>query len=140
MKKLIFTASLATMLLAGCSTQASRMASCQSQGISIDTCYTVEQNRQTAIQSAALKQAMENATTQYAQTTKKIVHVRIKGIDIKIFPADKQGYIEGTAAYLAEDNADAQVYRKGIFTAIYYLRTHKIVLMRDGQIYGRMPI
>lgn len=116
------------------------MADCQSQGISKDTCYMAEQNRQTSIQSAALKQAMENSAKQYAQATKKVVHARIKGIDVKIFPADKQGYIEGTAAYLDEDNADAQVYRKGVFTAIYYKRTHKLVLMRDGQIYGRMPI
>ncbi|RJT47159.1 hypothetical protein [Rahnella woolbedingensis] len=138
MKKILVFAAIT--LLAGCSTQASRMADCQSQGISKDTCYMADQNRQTAIQSAALKQAMENASAQYAQATKKIVHARIKGIDIKIFPADKQGYIEGTAAYLDEDNADAQVYRKGIFTAIYYKRTHKLVLMRDGQIYGRTPI
>jgi len=137
MKTLLITL---TLLLAGCTTQASRMADCQSQGISKDTCYMAEQNRQTAIQSAALKQAMENSAKQYAQATKKIVHARIKGIDVKIFPADKQGYIEGTAAYLDEDNADAQVYRKGIFTAIYYKRTHKLVLMRNGQIYGRTPI
>lgn len=138
MKKLLVIAALT--VLAGCSTQASRMADCQSQGVSKDTCYMAEQNRQTAIQSVALKQAMENSAKQYAQATKKVVHARIKGIDVKIFPADKQGYIEGTAAYLDEDNADAQVYRKGVFTAIYYKRPHKLVLMRDGQIYGRMPI
>lgn len=138
MKKLLVIAALA--VLAGCSTQASRMADCQSQGVSKDTCYMAEQNRQTSIQSVALKQAMENSAKQYAQATKKVVHTRIKGIDVKIFPTDKQGYIEGTAAYLDEDNADAQVYRKGVFTAIYYKRTHKLVLMRDGQIYGRMPI
>ena len=138
MKKLLVIAALT--VLAGCSTQASRMADCQSQGISKDTCYMAEQNRQTAIQSVALKQAMENSAKQYAQATKKVVHARIKGIDVKIFPADKQGYIEGTAAYLDEDNADAQVYRKGVFTGIYYKRTHKLVLMRDGQIYGRMKI
>lgn len=138
MKKLLVIAALT--VLAGCSTQASRMADCQSQGVSKDTCYMAEQNRQTAIQSVALKQAMENSAKQYAQATKKVVHARINGIDVKIFPADKQGYIEGTAAYLDEDNADAQVYRKGVFTAIYYKRTHKLVLMRDGQIYGRMPI
>lgn len=136
MKKLLVIAALA--MLAGCSTEASRMAECQAQGISKDTCYLVEKNHQTAIEAAAMKQAMENAATQYAQAAKTIVHTKIKGIDIKIFPTDKQGYIEGTAAYLDEDNADAQVYRKGIFTAIYYKRTHKLVLMRNGQIYGRM--
>jgi len=116
------------------------MADCQAQGISKDACYIAEQNRQTAVQNTAMKQAMENAAKQYAQTAKRVVHVRIKDIDIKIFPADKQGYIESTAAALDEDNADAQVYRKGIFTAIYYKRTHKVVLMRDGQIYGRTTV
>ncbi|MFU2317522.1 hypothetical protein [Rahnella sp. PCH160] len=138
MKKIFVITAL--ILLSGCSSQASRMAECQAQGISKDACYIVEQNRQTAIQNTAMKQAMENAAKQYAQTAKRVVHVRIKGIDIKIFPADKQGYIEGTAAYLDEDNADAQVYRKGIFTAIYYKRTHKVVLMRNGQIYGRTAL
>ncbi|MBF7981223.1 MULTISPECIES: hypothetical protein [Rahnella] len=130
----------ALVLLAGCSTQASRMADCRAQGISKDACYIVEQNRQTAIETTAMKQAMENSAKQYAQTAKRVVHVRIKGIDIKIFPGDKQGYIESTAAALDEDNADAQVYRKGIFTAIYYKRTHKVVLMRNGQIYGRTAV
>jgi len=138
MKKIFIATTL--VLLAGCSSQASRMADCQAQGISKDACYIAEQNRQTAVQNTAMKQAMENAAKQYAQTAKRVVHVRIKDIDIKIFPADKQGYIESTAAALDEDNADAQVYRKGIFTAIYYKRTHKVVLMRDGQIYGRTTV
>jgi len=138
MKKIFIATTL--VLLAGCSSQASRMADCQAQGISKDACYIAEQNRQTAVQNTAMKQAMENAAKQYAQTAKRVVHVRIKDIDIKIFPADKQGYIESTAAALDEDNADAQVYRKGIFTAIYYKRTHKVVLMRAGQIYGRTTV
>ena len=47
--------------LAGCSTAAQRQADCQAQGISKDTCYLAEQNRQNAINNAAMKQAMENA-------------------------------------------------------------------------------
>ncbi|MGB7802306.1 hypothetical protein [Buttiauxella sp.] len=48
--------------LAGCSTAAQRQAECQAQGISKDTCYLAEQNRQNSINNAAMKQAMENAT------------------------------------------------------------------------------
>jgi hypothetical protein len=47
--------------LAGCSSPAQRMAECQAQGISKDTCYLSEQNRQNSINNAAMKQAMENA-------------------------------------------------------------------------------
>lgn len=61
MKKIILFVSLAG-LLAGCSSPAQRMADCQAQGISKDTCYLAEQNRQTAILGAAEKQAMENAS------------------------------------------------------------------------------
>ncbi|WP_221200556.1 hypothetical protein [Buttiauxella sp. A111] len=48
--------------LVGCSTSAQRQADCQAQGISKDTCYLAEQNRQNSINNAAMKQAMENAT------------------------------------------------------------------------------
>lgn len=61
MKKIILFVSLIG-LLAGCSSQAQRMADCQAQGVSKDTCYLAEQNRQTAILGAAEKQAMENAS------------------------------------------------------------------------------
>lgn len=47
--------------LAGCSSPAQRMADCQAQGISKDTCYLSEQNRQNSVNNAAMKQAMENA-------------------------------------------------------------------------------
>lgn len=60
MKKFIFMMMMA-VTLAGCSTAAQRQADCQSQGISKDTCYLAEQNRQNAINNAAMKQAMENA-------------------------------------------------------------------------------
>jgi uncharacterized protein YceK len=61
MKKIILLMSVAG-LMAGCSSPAQRMADCQAQGISKDTCYLAEQNRQTAILGAAEKQAMENAS------------------------------------------------------------------------------
>lgn len=125
------------ILLAGCTSTASRMAECEAQGVSKDTCYLVEQNRQTAIYAAAEKQALENAAKQYAQSAKsKTLQARIAGIDIKISPDIKQGYIEQTAAALTEENQYAQVYQKGVYTAIWYRQKHKIVLLRDGQIVG----
>lgn len=58
------------ILLASCSSTASRMAECEAQGVSKDTCYLAEQNRQTAIHATAEKQALENAAKQYAQAAK----------------------------------------------------------------------
>jgi hypothetical protein len=125
------------ILLAGCTSTASRMAECEAQGVSKDTRYLAEQNRQTAIYAAAEKQALENAAKQYAQSAKsKTLQARIAGIDIKISPDIKQGYIEQTAAALTEENQYAQVYQKGVYTAIWYRQKHKIVLLRDGQIVG----
>lgn len=63
---------MALSTLAGCTTQADRMAKCEAQGISRDTCYLAEQNRTTALNAAAEKQAMENAAAavQHAQAAK----------------------------------------------------------------------
>lgn len=63
---------MALSTLAGCTTQADRMAKCEAQGISRDTCYLAEQNRTTALNTAAEKQAMENAAAavQHAQAAK----------------------------------------------------------------------
>lgn len=63
--KALLIAIILPCLLVGCSTQASRMRECQQQGISRDTCYLAEQNRQAAINAAAEKQAMENAQSLY---------------------------------------------------------------------------
>lgn len=52
---------LAVGLLVGCSTEAQRLAECEAKGISRDTCYLAEQNRQSGINDAALKQSLENA-------------------------------------------------------------------------------
>ncbi|EKK5568151.1 hypothetical protein PN823_004573 [Enterobacter hormaechei] len=45
---------LSILLLAGCSTSASRMRDCERQGISRDTCYLAEQNRQSSSHAARL--------------------------------------------------------------------------------------
>lgn len=70
MKKLVnvvFVASLATSLSA-CSSPAQRMAECEAQGISRDTCYTVEHNRQDSINNAAQNAAYANARDAAAGT------------------------------------------------------------------------
>ena len=65
MKKLMMVA--AVLSLAACSSPDQRMADCQSKGVSKDACYIAEQNRTTAINAAAEKQALENAA-QLAQS------------------------------------------------------------------------
>lgn len=132
-----FFALTAVALLAGCSSPASRMADCQAQGISRDACYIVEQNRQAGIENVALKQAMENAASQYAQAASKVIKVHIAGIALKIYPADKQCYVDGVAAAMDEDNNDATTYQQGLFNVIHYKRTHKIVLLKNGQMIGQ---
>jgi hypothetical protein len=65
MKKLIMIAVMGG-ILAGCSTEASRMSACENKGISRDACYLAEQNRQATMNAAAEKQALENAQNQYS--------------------------------------------------------------------------
>ncbi|TKU42621.1 hypothetical protein FDX24_06510 [Citrobacter sp. wls716] len=64
MKKLIMIAVMGGVL-AGCSTEASRMNDCGNKGVSREACYVAEQNRQATINAAAEKQAMENAQNLY---------------------------------------------------------------------------
>ena len=66
---------LAVILLAGCSSPTSRIVDCQAQGVSHDTCYLAEQQRQTAILSASEAQAFKNAeAAQHAQAAKKAIY------------------------------------------------------------------
>lgn len=66
---------LAVILLAGCSSPTSRIADCQAQGVSHDTCYLAEQQRQAAILSASEAQAFKNAeAAQHAQAAKKAIY------------------------------------------------------------------
>lgn len=64
MKKIISLAVI-TLALAGCKSAADRMYECEAHGISRDACYVAEQNRQSNINAAATKQAMENANDLY---------------------------------------------------------------------------
>lgn len=61
-------------VLAGCSTEASRMNACESKGVSRDACYIAEQNRQATINAAAEKQAMENAQNVYSSNDTNTSH------------------------------------------------------------------
>lgn len=60
MKKVVSLLAL-SFILSACSSPAQRMAECQAQGISKDTCYMAEQNRQTQMNAVYTKQALENA-------------------------------------------------------------------------------
>lgn len=138
MKKLMVIASVVT-ILAGCSSEASRMADCEAKGVSRDACYIAEQNRQATMNSAAEKQALENAEALYpqkAQTAKKSLAFtrHFDGITIK---RDASGIltVDGKPAAQDEVTADATVYSQGLFTIIAY-KTGKIAVMKDGQFQG----
>ncbi|BDH45359.1 lipoprotein [Salmonella enterica subsp. enterica serovar Choleraesuis] len=138
MKKVIWMV-MAVSMVAGCSSPASRMADCESQGISRDTCYMAEQNRQNAINAAAEKQALENAreaTSQHAQNAKRFPAVtkHYQGMEIK---RDKQGIVtvDGKPAAQGETNDDAVVYTQGLYTVIFY-KTGKVAVMKDNVFQG----
>ena len=78
--KHFFLTLLAVVALSGCTSPARRMANCEAQGISKDTCYLSEQNRQQSINNAAEAAALNNAVqaarsqsdpTQRAQSAKR---------------------------------------------------------------------
>ncbi|WP_211449602.1 hypothetical protein [Enterobacter mori] len=73
MKMKLVMVVIGVSLLAACSSPAQRISECEAQGISKDTCYLAEQNKQASINAAAEKQALENAANavQHAQTTHK---------------------------------------------------------------------
>ncbi|WP_435947958.1 hypothetical protein [Dryocola sp. BD586] len=139
MKKLIIAA-LGVFTLAGCSSQASRMADCEAQGISRDTCYLSEQNRAASINSAAEKQALENARAQYpqhAQSAKKVTAFtkHYNGMTIK---RDKSGIVtvDGKPAAQDETTAEATTYSQGLYTFIVYNKSGKVAVMKDGALAG----
>lgn len=60
-KMMVLAVLVGSAALAGCSSPAQRMASCEAQGVSKDTCYLSEQNRQQSINNAAMTAAYANA-------------------------------------------------------------------------------
>lgn len=136
------------LILAGCSSSASRMADCEAQGVSRDTCYLSEQNRQSALTAAAEKQALENLTgIQHAQAAHKApadykpgnlkpISVKALGIEFKR-TRDGIAYIDGKAAAHDEAEATADVYSVGLTTVIVY-KSGRIIAMQNGQLLGRL--
>ncbi|MHC9004261.1 hypothetical protein [Enterobacter adelaidei] len=57
-----------TTLLAACSSPAQRMAECEAQGISKDTCYLAESQHKEAINNASYNAAYANARDAAAGT------------------------------------------------------------------------
>ncbi|HFI9551321.1 TPA: hypothetical protein ACGSUZ_002178 [Escherichia coli] len=126
---------LAVILLAGCSSPASRIADCQAQGVSHDTCYLAEQQRQTAILSASEAQAFKNAeAAQHAQEAKKAIY---KGFGMTFRMSSKNfAYLNDSLCAIDENNKDATVYQSGLYNVIVYHHTGKVALMKEGQFVG----
>ena len=82
MKKLIMIAVMGG-ILAGCSTEASRMNACESKGVSRDACYVAEQNRQATINAAAENRLWKTRKTCMAQmiqipvTTTNTINIKV---------------------------------------------------------------
>ncbi|EAA8200104.1 hypothetical protein AOL60_20460 [Salmonella enterica] len=64
MKSLLMVV-VAVAMLAGCTTQAERLAKCQSLGVSLDACYAADMQHETAIQANYHKQALEDISKDY---------------------------------------------------------------------------
>ena len=126
---------LAVILLAGCSSPTSRIADCQAQGVSHDTCYLAEQQRQAAILSASEAQAFKNAeAAQHAQAAKKSIY---KGFGMTFRMSSKNfAYLNDSLCAIDEDNKDATVYQSGLYNVIVYHHTGKVALMKEGQFVG----
>lgn len=71
MKKLLITVAGA-LVLAGCVSPTQRIANCTASGVSYDTCYLSEQQRQQSINNASLSAAYANAAR--ATETNKHTH------------------------------------------------------------------
>lgn len=54
-KNLLATGLLSSILLAGCVSTEERIAECESKGISKDTCYLAEKNREAAEDAAIMQ-------------------------------------------------------------------------------------
>ncbi len=71
MKKVLITVAGA-LVLAGCVSPTQRIANCTASGVSYDTCYLSEQQRQQSINNASLSAAYANAAR--ATETNKHTH------------------------------------------------------------------
>jgi len=140
MNKHIALVVLAMALLAGCSTQASRMVECEAQGVSKDACYIADKNHQTSIENAAESQALRNAAAQYGQAARKYpkIDARFTGMKIKISPQNKQIRNASTTALLISEKSEhVEFYCKGIFRAMWSKLIRKIMLLCDSKLVGK---
>ncbi|MRS90868.1 hypothetical protein GJV04_12625 [Enterobacteriaceae bacterium RIT714] len=113
MKKLMLVA-IAVSVLSACSSPAERMAQCEAQGVSKDTCYMAEQNRSTAMNAVAEKQALENAANavQHGQSAKVLDPLReasftANGIKATVSNGFFSATINGKKATVKRFNANA---------------------------------
>lgn len=74
-KMIMFAGVFSALFVAGCTSPAQRMAACEAQGISKDTCYLSEQNRQQGINNASLTAAYANAASATAEQHAQAAHV-----------------------------------------------------------------
>lgn len=74
-KLMVLAGLMSAVFLAGCSSPVQRMAACEAQGVSKDTCYLSEQNRQQGINNAALTAAYANAANATAEQHAQAAHV-----------------------------------------------------------------
>lgn len=121
-------------LLAGCTSESQRLANCEAKGISRDTCYLAEQNRQASINAVYEKQALENAAAavQHGQNAKvKMKH--FAGMEIKSTSTGLS--IDGKPAAVIEKNKDATVYQQGLYNFIVYANG-KIAVTQEGVFKG----
>lgn len=134
----IVLSSLALSVLVSCTSPTDRMAQCTAQGISKDTCYLAEQNRQSAITAAAEKQALENAreANQITPTAYKAHTYSLEGINLEV-RSDGSAYIDGKPAALDEQEATAKVYSQGLNQFIVY-SSGKVAMMKDRKFVGYM--
>lgn len=138
----------ATALLSACTSPVQRMAECERQGISKDTCYLAEQNRQNTYNEAAQNAAWANArdaaagmglwakkdAKQHAQAAKAAHTFKWEGMKIAI-----RGEIldvDGVLGALDENEPQAKVYSQGLYTFIYYPAKVKLAVSKEGQFQG----
>lgn len=138
----------ATALLSACTSPAQRMAECERQGISKDTCYLAEQNRQITYNESAQNAAWANArdaaagtgiwakkdAKQHAQAAKAAHTFKWEGKKITI-----RGEIldvDGVLGALDENEPKAKVYSQGLYTFIYYPAKGKLAVSKEGQFQG----
>lgn len=98
-KLMVLAGLVSTVFLAGCTSPAQRMAACEAQGVSKDTCYLSEQNRQQGINNASLAAAYANAAnaTQHAQSAHVADPMREATLSSNVLKATlSNGFFEAT--------------------------------------------